>query len=565
MTANPWFPRIFVGAVWLLMTLSLLAYVAHYGSNVPFLDDWHLVPVIAGDQPVTAEWLWSQHGDHRVPLSRLLLLGLGKLYGYDFRCGMVFNVLALSGASLVLIFLSQRLRGHLSWTDAFFPLVLLNPGQWEIYLWCWLVSLTLPIALAFMELAIMAWWGVRPSLWATLAAGVLLLLLPLTDPAGLAFVPAIVLWLATCGIVAWRERTSSTWTQRVLPLLFACAAIGLVAVYFVGYRRLQGGEGTPSMAAVLRTTIEILSMSIGHASVLIWPWSVPIVLGLLTAGVYALRRTWTDQPQDRSRVAGLLFFWAGAFCLVLALGWGRGGEGGSAGFKSRYVVMVVPVICTIFLSCNLYRNRLRTVVQAAMCLLMMLLLPLNIKTAIDSANNFRPYMAAFEEDLRNGKPASLLAERHTNFLQPMPAGTPDGQYLEAKPFVHERLLMLQRGGIGPYRDMAPDVPLREVDVAYDPSKPIRLEKPQNVLAIRIRYAFDKDKKTGLRVAYKEPEQNSFDDAEVVHVPPVFGVPPEKEQTDLAYVNRRIDQIWIGPAAKAHLISIIEVVLLVENR
>src|SRR5260370_10894557 len=195
-----WRARICVGGVWLGLTLGLLAYVFHYGSNVPFFDDWHLVPYITGDQSVTLEYLWSQHGDHRVPLSRLLLLGLGKLCGYDFRCGMVFDVLALSATSLVLIAVSRHLRGRLAFADAFWPLLLLNPGQWEVYLWCWIASLTLPITLALIVLAIMARSGVRPSWRATLIAGLLVLALPLTDSAGLAFVPALILWLATARV-----------------------------------------------------------------------------------------------------------------------------------------------------------------------------------------------------------------------------------------------------------------------------------------------------------------------------------------------------------------------------
>src|SRR5260370_14183548 len=163
-----WPARVFVGGVWLVLTLGLLAYVFHYGSNVPFFDDWHLVPYMTGDEPVTPKYLWSQHGDHRVPLSRLLLLGLGKLCGYDFRCGMVFDVLALSATSLVLIAVSRHLRGRLAFADAFWPLLLLNPGQWEVYLWCWIASLTLPITLALIVLAIMARSGARPTCRPTL-------------------------------------------------------------------------------------------------------------------------------------------------------------------------------------------------------------------------------------------------------------------------------------------------------------------------------------------------------------------------------------------------------------
>jgi hypothetical protein len=35
---------LFVWGVWLLMLLAALGFVWRYGSNVPYLDDWDIVP-----------------------------------------------------------------------------------------------------------------------------------------------------------------------------------------------------------------------------------------------------------------------------------------------------------------------------------------------------------------------------------------------------------------------------------------------------------------------------------------------------------------------------------------
>ena len=69
------------------MFVALLALVARFGSNVPSWDEWDLVPALTGNQPVSAEWLWSQHNEHRVPLPRLVLLGLDAVGRPDFRRG----------------------------------------------------------------------------------------------------------------------------------------------------------------------------------------------------------------------------------------------------------------------------------------------------------------------------------------------------------------------------------------------------------------------------------------------------------------------------------------------
>src|SRR6516225_7885299 len=75
---------------------STIAFAATYGCNVPFGEEWEVMgPVLAGKQPVTLHWLWSQSNEHRVPVPKLVLLGLLKLTNCDFRAGMFFNVLAL--------------------------------------------------------------------------------------------------------------------------------------------------------------------------------------------------------------------------------------------------------------------------------------------------------------------------------------------------------------------------------------------------------------------------------------------------------------------------------------
>jgi hypothetical protein len=199
---------------------------------------------------------------------------------------------------------------------------------------------------------------------------------------------------------------------------------------------------------------------------------------------------------------------------------------------------------------------LRTFAQAAMCALMIVLLPLNIKTAIDSGNGYTPRLEAFERDLHNGHPASLLAEEHTNMLFPWPVYEPD------KTLVHERLLMLQHAGIGPYGDMADDVPLQEVALR---AGSLQLEKPENVFAVRIRYAVAGTAlpAAGLKVSWKSPDQARFELAEVRSVSPVFGVPPGNEQTQIAYVNHHINQLLVE-LADGHLVVIREVVLLVRD-
>ena len=85
---------ILVWTVWATMLAAALLLVARFGNNVPSWDEWDMVPTLTGHQPVTAEWLWSQHNEHRVPLPRLVLLAINRLGGPDFRIGQYLNVSA---------------------------------------------------------------------------------------------------------------------------------------------------------------------------------------------------------------------------------------------------------------------------------------------------------------------------------------------------------------------------------------------------------------------------------------------------------------------------------------
>lgn len=119
----------FVWASWALAVSAALGLVLVFGSNVPYWDDWDMVPVLTGEQPVTLSYLWSQHNEHRLLLPRLALLGLLRLTGWDFRSGMVANVLLLGLLALGMIATARRVRGRMIYGDAFFPVVLLHWGH----------------------------------------------------------------------------------------------------------------------------------------------------------------------------------------------------------------------------------------------------------------------------------------------------------------------------------------------------------------------------------------------------------------------------------------------------
>src|SRR5262249_20409083 len=122
---------IFVWGIWALMVSAALTYIAWYGSDVPYWDEWILVPALTGRQPLTLEFLWAQHNEHRIPLPKLLLVTFARLSHHNFRTGMVANVIILGLTAAAMIRAARKLRGRTSFSDAFFPMAMLHWGHYD--------------------------------------------------------------------------------------------------------------------------------------------------------------------------------------------------------------------------------------------------------------------------------------------------------------------------------------------------------------------------------------------------------------------------------------------------
>ena len=111
------------------MLVSGLAFVRSFGSNVPFWDDWTMVRVVTGRDPITLAWLWAPNNEHRIPIPKLAYVALVRGSGFDWRSGMYANVFCLGLLSAGLIVAVGKSRGYTAYSDAIFPLVLQHLGQ----------------------------------------------------------------------------------------------------------------------------------------------------------------------------------------------------------------------------------------------------------------------------------------------------------------------------------------------------------------------------------------------------------------------------------------------------
>ncbi len=435
------------------MLVAALAFVWKYGSNVPSWDGWDMVPTLTGQQPVTANWLWSQHNEHRVPVPRLILLVLNRIAGIDFRAGMFFNVFALGVLALAMIVVAGRIRGRMSYSDAFFPLLVLHWGQAANLLWGWQVQFLSSTVLSGLVLLVIVQSGRRVKLHTGLVTGICLLLLPLCGVNGLALVPPLALWLIYLAASQWRSRDPHAKGKSILTLGLAASALLLVGLYLVGYEMVPHSPASRGLIGVLKTGVGFLTIGLGPGTQSIWPFSGLGGLGLLLATALGLAIVWRCNPQERHRVLGFVLFLGAMASLGLSLG-----VGGRYGLETRYVTLAIPSWCAVYFFWSIYGPpRINLTARTLLLIVSGLALWPNTQFGVSYARDLRHQLGSFEEDMVAGVPSYMLISRYWRYLH------------INHDILTDYLPMLQRAGVGKFRLLRNDPVYRELPLPLEPT------------------------------------------------------------------------------------------------
>ena len=443
--APHWDSVVFVWAVWSGALLSALR-VAYGARKYPFTDDWILAPVLAGDQPVTLGWLWQQHGDHRIPLVRLVFLALyNRFTGADFRIGVLFNVAALALLAAGMILVAQRLRGYTTYSDAFFPFALLQRGLWAVW-WSFGVHYVCWQILATGLLLIVVQHTGRLSVGYALLATGALVLLPMCGSIGLALVPALALWLFLAGAHEGRSPNGNR-RAAVVAVVGGVAAVSVALTYLVGLQ-MTSEYRSESLLAALKLAGRFLSAGFGFAFAEIpsFPWQL-IMPCLVVGSLGGLAAAVRFNSSEWRRGLGLVLFLGAMGCLGLALGVGRGGlPSDTGGFDHHYGLLALPFLTwTYFVWCAYYGSRpIGHLVQMTLFLVMCVVFVLNFfaATYLSGAREAEDH---FEADVRAGLPIETLTERHLALFW-WPQHTDEG-----KRVVADGMRALRRTGVAPFR------------------------------------------------------------------------------------------------------------------
>lgn len=404
-------------ALWALLTLAALAFVAGIGTNAPYADEWDFVPGLLNEEAL-GPWLWKQHNEHRLPLPRLVWYALFQVT-HDFRTGMYLQVVILSAMALALMRFAAGLRGEPNWADAFFPVSLLHIGHWENLVMGYQLCFALFAALATGLVAVALRMAPANRFRLGAVASLLLLLLALTHGAGIAVVPPVALWVAWLGRAEWRAgakgRAVALFVGAVLPVAYLALCLATYA-----HPPLHPARSSDPVA-VGRVTAEVLAMAFGIGLCEVW-WPVALAVMLLGGATVALlwKRIGID---SRESVFGLLAVAAGLFGLALAIGIGRGEWGPGGGIWSRYTVLVWPLLAAAFLA---WARAGRKWVPLALLAVAALAFPGNVGTGIVNGTRVKNEYIAIQADVAAGLTPEQLTDKNDP-RRPFPQGAQAGR------------------------------------------------------------------------------------------------------------------------------------------
>jgi hypothetical protein len=293
--------------VWGALSIAMILYVRQNTRNVPYWDEFAMVPVLTGVEPVSLQWAWGLHNEHRPVISRLVMAGLYRTFGNDFRVVRYANALLFSAMAAAMLVLARKLRGSTRATDATLPLTVLNLAQAECLVNGFALNLILSSLLAIVLIVaagLARGGGGARTLAPTL--GLCLVLLPLTGGSGLTMIPPLALWLA--GYVMWgwwSGERPSVWSRAIgLALLLAGAAV--VVLYLRDYARPSYHPVQSAMTTLTSCTLMFLSLAVyPQIETFAWPSGL-IAAAILAATLGRLAIVCIRSPGERPRAFGLI-------------------------------------------------------------------------------------------------------------------------------------------------------------------------------------------------------------------------------------------------------------------
>jgi hypothetical protein len=335
--------RVFVWLVWACAVAAAFYFVHKYAVNRPRGDDNAVMGQLIGTTPVTAQWLWEPFNEHRIPLVKLLLIATYRLAGNDLRGTMYFSTILFSLCTAALIRATGIARGSTSYTDAFFPLMLLHWGHVDCITWAFVLGFSLGMSLIYIAVANIIAHPV-PTAANAVAIGVCLVGALFCGANGALLAAPLAVWLFCCGGADLKNRRMHAIvggiTLVIIGLSYSPALFNRQGP--AGYQK-DVGEIARGAAEFLTTCWGLMLEKVAHG----WVTAAVIFYALTT--IFVLYGFATLR-EDRWRAAALFCLLAGLGFMAVGVGFGRAIIGMGDCLEARYVSLATLLPCVAYLA-----------------------------------------------------------------------------------------------------------------------------------------------------------------------------------------------------------------------
>jgi hypothetical protein len=443
-------------------------------------------------------------------------------------------------------------------------------------LWSQQLYFALSVAVACVMLLLIVRRSAPFKVWSAVPFAIGLVLLVMSGPGGMAYVPALSLVLVGSGVFQWRSGDSRRRRAGLWILAMSVAALMLVPLYFVGLEKPHYRAYETTARDALKWGTKFLVTGIGPKFMqFTWPYSGLAMLALLAASSLILCVLCWTRPQERFRAAGLLCFMAGVGCLALAMGWGRGGAWDNADY-TRHTLLVIPALCGLYLIWTIDRSPLSRLVQMSLFSVVCVALGPNMRDGRATIAVTRSRAERTGRLIQAGIPPAILADLGVMIH----LGDFHDQSL-AREYVVSRLEMMRNAGIARYQLLKENVGLAELSLPVEGSRltgmsrdnrimhgsgtgtglAYELAEPRFVYAIRLRYTFRGYASPELKLFWRTTKEDIVSEADMLPHESRLDTEGTVERTVAVWVNDTIREILIHLDNKPSTFELSQIVLI----
>ncbi len=397
------------------MSLAMLCAVIHYGRAFPWMDDIAYAPFVTDQAPLSLNWLWAPHNEHRIPLGHLFCWATLKLDGGTFMLAKYVYALALSGAAAILLRSLRAERGHYIWTDMAVPLILLGFQGLSNVLWFFQAQFVFATVLATFVLAIMVDSRSHLNFPKSIAAALCVIALPLCGANGLVVAFLLIAWLITAAIRGFLAGAKCGFASGVASLLGAIIALAVAILYFHGLPQ-PAAAAPPVFSSLFKSATGLMAFGASYAAKENWRAAGITASVIVAVTVLLLLFSIVTQKGRRGHAVSLLLFIGAFIALALAISIGRevGPHVYMAYLQDRYALVLTPLAigCYVTFSLRLCPASFAKAGSVLLAVLTLAMLPSNISLGCKWGRRSANLFDSFYRDVIAGVPSWLIAAKY---------------------------------------------------------------------------------------------------------------------------------------------------------